>query len=95
MTDSNSDRRGFGDDQGTRVGEPTPGKPDEPGHQGEEQGEATNGEPRTGAGSEASRGIRGANEGGTGPGSQPLEHRDEEHQSHYGGGARSDFQGSE
>lgn len=86
-----TDRKGFGDDQGTRVGKPTPGRPDE----GAEDRDPTNGEPQSGAGSESSRGIRGANEGGTGPGSEPLEHRDQEHQSNYGGGARSDFQGSE
>lgn len=94
MTDPN-DRTGFGDDQGTRVGEPTAGRPDEPGHQGVDDPEKSNGEPQSGAGAEASRGIRGANEGGTGPGSQPLEHREEEHQSRYGGGARTDYQGSE
>lgn len=41
----------------------------------------------TGAGSEAARGIRGANQGGSerAPGSEPLEHREHEHKSGYGG----------
>ncbi|HKO11614.1 MAG TPA: hypothetical protein VJV22_06585, partial [Acidobacteriaceae bacterium] len=44
------DRKGFGDDQGTRIGQPTPGRPDEPGHLSG----------KTGAGSEAAEGIHGA-----------------------------------
>ncbi len=45
----------------------------------------------TDAGNEAARGIHGANRGGDpqAPGSEPLEHRDEEHQSNYGGGGRT------
>ena len=69
------DRKGFGDDQGTRVGAPTPGLPDEPGHLAGEKGSDAEGgaarrtetsdtptrqTPSTGAGSEASEGIHGA-----------------------------------
>lgn len=41
----------------------------------------------TGAGNEAARGIRGANQGGSqrAPGSEPLEHREDQHKSGYGG----------
>jgi hypothetical protein len=47
-------------------------------------------EDKTGAGSEAAQGVHGANKRAQGdeadrPGSEPLEHRDAEHKSGYGG----------
>ena len=84
--DASKDRAGLGDDQGTRVGRPTPGE----------------GTGKTGVGSEASEGIHGANadrdesdasslEGkstgrdGERSGSEPLKDREQEHHSRYGG----------
>lgn len=90
-----SDRKGFGDDQGTRVGSPSEGRPDEPGH--------------LGSGSESSEGIhaadgdrdqtdktslegkstgRGEENGVQRSGSEPQTSHDREHRSNYGGGSR-------
>lgn len=94
--DARSGRKGFGDDQGTRVGSPTPASDKDSAR-------------TTGAGAEATEGIhsadgsrdesdRSALEGkDTGrddssdgrAGSEPITSHDHEHQSKYGGGGRS------
>jgi hypothetical protein len=92
---------GLGDDQGTRIGSPTPG---------------SRAKGKTGAGSEASEGIHSADgdrdegdrsglegkstgrgEGDTAhrAGSEPLESHDEEHRSKYGGGSRREDGGGQ
>lgn len=85
----------FGDEGGTRVG-----KPDEPRRENLGAGGSAsaaqnpgkpvnddNGAGSTGSGSEAARGIHSANQGGNSakPGSEPLERREAEHKSGYGG----------
>lgn len=92
--DDRSGRKGFGDDQGTRVGSPTPGN-------------AASG--KTGAGAEAAEGIHSADgsrdeddqsalegketgrtSGSDGrSGSEPITSHDREHQSKYGGGGKN------
>lgn len=76
----------FGDDQGTRVGHPsTPHRDNvEPSGKAGPKGEQGK---STGAGNEAAAGIHATNEGGSAvrPGSEPLENRENEHKSGYGG----------
>ena len=101
QTTSGSKEDGLGDDQGTRIGSPTPGA-------------RTAG--KTGAGSEATEGIhsadgdrdesdRSALEGKTTgrgqadsahrSGSEPIESHDTEHRSKYGGGSREENGGGQ
>jgi hypothetical protein len=93
--DMKDEKKGFGDDQGTRIGSPTPGAR----------------LPKTGAGSEASEGIhsadsdrsesdhsalerkatgRGKADAAHRAGSEPIESHDTEHRSKYGGGSREE-----
>ena len=69
----------FGDDQGTRVGRPDTPKRDNDADDSGNEG--------TSAGNEAARGIHEQNRKGSPsrPGSEPLEERETEHKSGYGG----------
>lgn len=80
-------REGFGDDQGTRVGRPTP-EGDRSTGAGAEAGEGIHSadgdrsrHDRTGLAGKST----GAAEGGSPAGSEPESSHDEEHQSRYGG----------
>ena len=90
MTDkrTNDDRRDdpFGDDQGTRVGRPSTPQRDNVEPSGKAGPKAEQGK-STGAGNEAAAGIHATNKGGSTvrPVSEPLEERDAEHKSGYGG----------
>lgn len=80
-------REGFGDDQGTRVGRPTPGADRSTGA-GAEAAEgihSADGD-RSHNDRTALEGKRtGASEGGSPAGSEPATSHDEEHESGYGG----------
>lgn len=128
--DADEGREGFGDDMGTRVGRPDPGKGEGSGRESTHQGSEPSSQPvkeglegaamddegdgksehppegKTGMGSEAAEGMHSA-KGGRLPadssgvesagdeigsragsdrrGSEPLEHRQRERSSHYGG----------
>lgn len=96
MTDSNiqgdapskGDPDPYGDDQGTRVGRPSTPDRDNVDPSGKSGARGEQGK-STGAGNEAAAGIHGTNAGGSGsrPGSEPLDERETEHKSGYGGEA--------
>jgi hypothetical protein len=97
---ADANREGYGDDGGTRVGRPDPGRradagsgpSSQPVKEGLEGGVFEGeGGANTGAGGEAAQGIHDANEGGSPRGgaprrgSEPLEGREQEHKGSYGG----------
>lgn len=94
------ERSGLGDDQGTRVGSPTPGA----GRKTGAGAEAAEGIHSTGGGrSESDRsalegkptGRSSKEEGGDQAGSEPIEGHDTEHRSKYGGGSRREDGGGQ
>ena len=100
MTDENEGRRpgdaarreGLGDDQGTRVGSPTPQKSTGMGSEATEgihaaDGDREEADPSSLEGKEIGRAE---SEGMDRAGSEPIESHDSEHRSKYGGGSRKE-----
>ena len=90
---------GLGDDQGTRVGSPTPGAGKKTGAGGEAaegmhsaDGDRSESDRSALEGKETGRGTQ---ESGNRAGSEPLESHDTEHRSKYGGGSRREDGGGQ
>jgi hypothetical protein len=78
-------RDGFGDDQGTRVGKPTPGEESSTG-MGSEASEGIHGAQNDRDESDSSSlEQKSTGRSGDRSGSEPLTDRDQEHRSNYGG----------
>jgi len=83
-SDASKDRAGFGDDQGTRVGRPTPGEGST--GVGSEASEGIHGANTDRDESDASSlEKKSTGRDGERSGSEPLKEREQEHHSRYGG----------